>query len=152
MDQSKKIPSTSSLLSVIGRLKLEHQQSIFKLNKQNEKLQAELSTLKEKSTKDDDTISCLRNENQTLLLRVKQFECEACEASHTENESNDKNHKECENVYEVDRILDDKLINRKKHYLVRWKGFNEQHDSWEPKRNLHCNKVLKSYEQSKWKK
>ena len=41
--------------------------------------------------------------------------------------------------YEVEEILDSKINRRYKHgilYLVRWKGYDQGHDSWEPLANL----------------
>jgi hypothetical protein len=40
--------------------------------------------------------------------------------------------------WEVDNVLASRRTGQKKtlQYLVRWKGFSEAHNSWEPKRNL----------------
>ena len=50
--------------------------------------------------------------------------------------------------YEVEKILDHK----KKHergasrlYLIRWKGYGKDHDTWEPEENLDCKDLLEKF-------
>ena len=45
---------------------------------------------------------------------------------------------EGEEEYEVEKVLDSKRIgrNKKLHYLIRWKGYSEAHDTWEPEDNV----------------
>ncbi|GAW09794.1 reverse transcriptase-RNase H-integrase [Lentinula edodes] len=38
--------------------------------------------------------------------------------------------------WEVDCILDERKVGRGRRYLVRWKGFGPESDSWEPGRSL----------------
>jgi hypothetical protein len=55
--------------------------------------------------------------------------------------------------YEVEKILDTRLRKKgKRHiteYLIKWLGYDHSYDSWEPKANLHCPKLLKEFLQGK---
>ena len=51
--------------------------------------------------------------------------------------------------YEVKRILDKRMAKfHSKHkrvlqYLIKWKGYGHEHNTWEPLSNLtHCNEIL----------
>ena len=53
-------------------------------------------------------------------------------------------------MFEVENILDSKgpVLTRK--YLVRWKGYNEDDDTWEPRSNMTgAAELIKEYEVSK---
>ena len=41
-----------------------------------------------------------------------------------------------EKVYNVEKLLASRLAGGKKEYKVRWEGYGEKHDSWEPMENL----------------
>ncbi|KAG9225531.1 hypothetical protein CCMSSC00406_0003034 [Pleurotus cornucopiae] len=41
-----------------------------------------------------------------------------------------------ENEYEVENILDSRLRQGRLEYLVKWKGYTDEHNTWEPKKNL----------------
>jgi hypothetical protein len=43
-----------------------------------------------------------------------------------------------EEEWVVEEILDSKMMNRKLHYLVKWAGFEVEHNSWEPWDNIHA--------------
>ena len=49
--------------------------------------------------------------------------------------------------YEVERILDSRMSGRQGlQYLVKWKGYNASHNSWEPAQNLeHAPKDIKKF-------
>ncbi|KAJ3585978.1 hypothetical protein NHX12_012381 [Muraenolepis orangiensis] len=52
------------------------------------------------------------------------------------------------NDYEVDYLCDLKTDkNNKELYLVKWKGFPHVDNSWEPKSNLKCTKLMKEFHQ-----
>merc|ERR1711924_500140 len=54
--------------------------------------------------------------------------------------------------YEVDRIVDDRVEENEKQYLIRWKGFTAEDDTWEPVTNFDCPEIIECYEENKRKK
>jgi len=38
--------------------------------------------------------------------------------------------------YEIEKILDERTFNGNTEFLIRWKGFTNDHDSWEPYDNI----------------
>ncbi|KAK0046374.1 chromodomain Y-like protein 2 isoform X1 [Biomphalaria pfeifferi] len=52
-------------------------------------------------------------------------------------------------LYEVEQILGKKVVGSQSLFLVRWRGFSSEHDSWEPYRNLKsCKPLLKLFKQA----
>ena len=43
-----------------------------------------------------------------------------------------------EEEWVVEEILDSKVINWKLCYLVKWEGYRIEHNSWEPRENVHA--------------
>lgn len=149
--KSKQKPTIDGLLNTIGKLKAEHQRVVFKLNKINEKSHADLLAAKQAIVEHQITIETLKQENRILKLRLDQPKCInniKCEAKKKLDESV----LEKKSEYEVESILEERMRRRQKQYLVRRKGFGADHDSWEPKKNLQCPEVLKTYEDSKQNK
>ena len=49
--------------------------------------------------------------------------------------------------WEVEKILNKRKIREVEKYLVRWKGFTVEHDTWEKRENLeHTKKALEEFE------
>lgn len=50
-------------------------------------------------------------------------------------------------IYEVKDIIGRKIEKGKIFYLVKWQGFPESYNTWEPKKNLEiCPKLIKKFE------
>jgi len=49
--------------------------------------------------------------------------------------------------YQVENILEKRMISGKTHYLVKWKEYNTSENTWEPKENLlNCARTLQQFE------
>lgn len=136
-DLKKKQEECSKLTSE----KLELERIVNDMNVETEKLKSDISDLKseyaEKMNQCQITSSNLHIQNQTLSARIEQLQTTMLQKSRDENNS--------DGVYEVEQILDDKKIGKVMHYLIRWKGYDSSHDTWERKSNLQCPTILKQY-------
>lgn len=48
--------------------------------------------------------------------------------------------------YEVERIVDKKIVYGNVRYYIKWKGFPKSSNTWEPAENLNCSKLVAMYE------
>lgn len=110
-----------------------------------------------------ETIAKLRRENKLLSAQIKQINFSLNSEIHQNDETATKNQTENldnssnqisnddddNDVYEVEKLLADKIKRKKQYFLVRWKGFDERHDCWVSKENLCCPKILQKYLESK---
>jgi len=71
------------------------------------------------------------------------------------NKKQDKDYdsEEDNEEFEVEKIIDEKLYYGKTRYLVRWKGCNKDHNTWQDVDSLKsCKEVLKNWELKKQEK
>ena len=47
--------------------------------------------------------------------------------------------------WEVEQIMNTRHWHSQLQYLVRWKGFSEAHDSWEPTTHIHADHLINAY-------
>ena len=50
--------------------------------------------------------------------------------------------------YVVDKIQDKRICDGKVEYLLSWRGYGPEENTWEPKANLDCPDIIKAYEDS----
>lgn len=54
--------------------------------------------------------------------------------------------KKSNNEYEVEAIMDSKTVKGKTKFLIRWKGWDEADDTWEPEDTLSCPDLIKAFQ------
>ena len=52
-------------------------------------------------------------------------------------------------VFKVEKILDQRKINGKQHFLIKWVGFPDNQNTWEPKENIFDKALIKNFVHSR---
>jgi len=57
-----------------------------------------------------------------------------------------------EEEFTVEKILDKRVRNSKVEYLIKWEGYPDTENTWEPQENLDCPDIISNYEDKAEKK
>ena len=87
------------------------------------------------------------------LPKKSQKLLEAEESKHisknVKNESNISQDNSAKTEYCVEKIVGKIVLdNGQITYLLKWKGYSEENNTWEPKENLYCTDLIETYEKS----
>lgn len=52
-------------------------------------------------------------------------------------------------VYKAERILDTKNVKGKRHFLIKWDGWDENHNTWEPEKNIIDKRLIEIFIEEK---
>ncbi|KAH8386827.1 hypothetical protein KR093_002804 [Drosophila rubida] len=66
-------------------------------------------------------------------------------AAKTQNKEDDDDEGNEEREFEVEAIVGHKSKRGESFFLVRWKGYGKNDDSWEPEAELNCNDLIQEY-------
>jgi len=77
--------------------------------------------------------------NKKSNKKDKEKEKEAAKESAEEDDDDD------DTQYEVEQVVDEKMVRGVRHYLIRWKGYEPESDTWEPESTLDCADLIKKF-------
>lgn len=90
----------------------------------------------------------IMKENRNLQAKVNQL-IKVAQSNVTPKKIRTPKHSERHSKeFEVDCLLKHRGRKGNREYLIRWKHFTSEYDTWEKENNLKCPKILKQYKKT----
>lgn len=145
-DLLQKLKNAGAKISSLANEKHGLSQEMKHAQKTIKALNAEKAILLDKSNSQKREINVLEARMKQLQFGAQQnavYNLQPKKKTHTKDETSD------ESEFEVQKLVDHKVMEKKRHFLVHWRGYDSGEDSWVPESQLNCPKILKSYLKSK---
>ena len=92
---------------------------------------------------------CFQHENNLTILLGKIFDhFQFCHLQYNLYDIN-IDYKNKPDLYHIDYIVDDKIENGQRFYLVKWSGYSHAENTWEPASRITDRKIILRYERRK---
>lgn len=80
----------------------------------------------------------------TSVVPAKRSRSKVAKSTASDNQNNDDK-ENGEEEYEVEEIVDHKVVRGKTSFLIRWKNYDASGDTWEPESSLSCPEIIAAY-------
>ncbi|KAF5269892.1 hypothetical protein FQR65_LT05691 [Abscondita terminalis] len=88
-----------------------------------------------------------KSEKRVSLSSKKSKKSEPVSEDEEDEEEKKDEEEDDDTQYEVQEIMNEKMMKGVRHYLIRWKGYDEDGDTWEPETTLDCADLIKKFKE-----